>query len=246
MSNDVTFQAEYAGYIGEEKVAYAYKAYAENHKPYVIVANLPDGHSLTIAQLPDLLLDEELDPVQDEENLRENAIAWVDHLTHLTYKARQYDEIFDSVEQAEVESNGEFVTSTSDLTLLSPEDAGDDVWEDEDGDYYRLSDGQWYYSNADGDLFGIVCSDSSLLTAYGPYERHVEPDDDDEPDPRSPYVVDSLGNAEADCEWVDNEGDHYKLIDGVWNIGDGRDDGWSVLDIPSYLTDYGPYRAVQE
>lgn len=72
---------------------------------------------------------------------------------------------------------------------------------------------------------------------------------DDEPvyldDDNSPYVIDRLTGAETDSDWADEDGDHYKHIDGEWHISYGGDGPWRPVPHPEFLTRYGPYRVVK-
>jgi hypothetical protein len=174
--SEVNFRAEYSGYIGDEKIAWLYKAYAEEGQPYVVVLNTGDGDALSIVQDPEPgLLDEDLDARELDDRGRRNAIRWVETLTELMEKARVYDEIFDDVKEADRAAlitswpmfhdlhAGEEDLDDDDVCAICDRydpDADDDcnvveslghaeidsAWVDCEGDHYKFIDGEWYLS----------------------------------------------------------------------------------------------------
>lgn len=175
MTQAISFQTEYTGRIGEEEIALMYRAFAEDNQPYVVALHLPDGGILTFVQSAEFMC---------EEGQRRNATEWVETLTKLVAKARDYDELVDALFDEEGE------TEAAPVDLDEPSD-------------------------------------------------HLDSDND-------AFVVDRLGDEETDAEWVDQDDDHYKHIDGEWHVSYNGDEPWRPVHVegPEFLTEYGPYRAV--
>ena len=63
---------------------------------------------------------------------------------------------------------------------------------------------------------------------------------------QDPFKVEFLGDAERDHEWVDRDGDHYKVIDGEWKVRYLRETEWrDLFQDSALLSSYGPYTAVR-
>jgi hypothetical protein len=185
MTAAITLKARIEAYDGDQRIAWAYRAFAEPGQPYVVVLDVEDLPRLAITQYPTttLLRGDEFDPDEAEAHDLQNVIMSIKALAALAVKARAYDELFDGIEENEDEIDYEPV--------------------DLDG------------PSADQDSDG-------------------------------PFVVDTLGDDETDMEWVDNDGDHYKHINGEWYVAYEGDTPWRPVtdEGPQYLTEYGPYRAV--
>lgn len=210
---EISFHDEYAGHIGAEKVAWFYRAFAEEHQPYVILLDAL-GEELYITQYPSAATPYD-EPGEDPTALdRENAATWVDTLTKLVWKARAYDDMVEQIYGDETTMN------------LCAYDGFDVTW------------------TPDSAVSVILGGDNPILDGFL--------DDDIVVDLASPhgfdsaYTVPELTSAEDDQEWVDQDGDHYKVIDDEWHWTPGYTDEWTpVEEDTQFLTDYGPYTAVR-
>lgn len=184
MTETVNFRAEYSGYIQDTKIAWTYKAYAEEDQPYVVALLENPRDPLVLIQIPSDYLNGELDADEAEEVDRQNAIRWVDALTKLVDKARKWDEFvadisgiaechngpvpFESVEpdfsdDADLEEDDD-PYQVDELD----DDCVDQTWEDQDGDKYRFIDGEWHVFD-DAKLEWEPLGNAEWLYKYGPY-----------------------------------------------------------------------------
>jgi hypothetical protein len=108
------------------------------------------------------------------------------------------------------------------------------------------------------DFHGAVAWVKGLAELYAGLFLDVDDDDEDEdepvsqhpvnldhPDTLSAWTVDELTEEESDQEWVDRDGDHYRVIRDQWYISHNDGGSWyAVTDKDTeLLTDYGPYVA---
>jgi hypothetical protein len=173
---------------------------------------------------------EMLDGVPADAEDRENAIDWVHRLTELVEKAKAYDEIFDDIEDGLVEVDG-----FHDLHVV----------EDDDGSNLDAADGtNWDWDRAREkartsrpSIFEDAVKGSGVTVTA----NHWLPSDSDA---NEAYTVDELTDAEADQEWVDIDGDHYKYINDEWYISFEGWRPWASTEGGDSLTAYSPYTAV--
>lgn len=191
MTENVTFRAEYAGYIDNKRVASLYKAYAEEGQPYVVVLDASDG-PLTLTQIPSVFLDDEVDQDEADDLDRRNAIRWVEALAELVEKAQIYDEICADIAATEAAPAQELwddgfedfedspengVRSLRDVDTFLQEGL---VWLDRQGDAYTVIDGRWHFQDrsegepGDWDALNKHGADLELLDDWGPYRREAK------------------------------------------------------------------------
>ncbi|QNJ56861.1 hypothetical protein SEA_REINDEER_51 [Mycobacterium phage Reindeer] len=169
MSTDL--KERFEGVIDGDTVVSVYRAFAEDDKPYCIHVSLPDVNLFATFQPTEV--DEYTTAEEAEAIDRQNAAKWVQVLTSLVEKAKNWDDLQDSLEEAEELAAADSPYQVDKLT----DDCSDLYWVDREGDVYKFDGGQWWVTTHIGSSnFELVGDHEGLLTNYGPYTAIPSPE----------------------------------------------------------------------